>query len=113
VGLSFGGGAVLTVSSADVATGSLVASSGIGTLNSVLSAIAQQYVQAAPTTLEGAYVVVQQATAGLGLEVGVVTEYSSSRMVLENVGGVVTTLTSAGGITIVNAAGVTVLQLGP
>jgi RHS repeat-associated protein len=92
--------------------GTDVATAGGGTLNNVLSAIEQQYAVSAPTTVEGAFDVVQQATASLGLEVGVMTEFSAAGMVLQNVGGVITTLTATGGITIVNAAGLVILQLG-
>ena len=112
LGLSVSGGAVLT-SGGDVATGSIAASSGASILSNILNAIAQQYAISAPTTLEGALSVVQQATSSLGYEAGVATEFSQAGMVLQNAGGVVTTLTAAGGITIVNAAGVVVLQLGP
>jgi hypothetical protein len=95
---------------AEGTTGGVAAATG--RLSGVLSAISRQYALAQPTTLGGAFAVVQQATASLGLSAGVATSFSDSMIVLQNVGGVVTTLTATGGITVVNAAGTVILQLG-
>jgi hypothetical protein len=99
------------VVSGTVVSGGTVAAQGGSRLGTVLSAIRNEYALTQPTTIEGAWSVIHRATASLGLETGIATEFSASGMVLQNVGGVITQITATGGITII-ARGATVLQLG-
>jgi hypothetical protein len=68
------------------------------------------------TNAVGAQAVVQRAIASLpsrwGFEVGYGISYSMSEIVLQNKGGILTRLTATGGITVMDAQGNVLLQLG-
>ncbi len=85
-----------------------------GLLEGVLRAMESEYAAAAPKTMEGAMSVVTKSAQSVGLRPGTVVNGSifTETMVIQNVGGVVTTLTRSGTITVTRGETV-LLNLGP
>jgi RHS repeat-associated protein len=69
-----------------------------GQLGKVLTSIEQGYRAAAPKTALEAYGVVENATSALGLETGYATVGQGGEIVLQNAGGITTTLGEQGSI---------------
>jgi hypothetical protein len=101
-----------TVVTVDMAISWGLISSG-GRLAQVLRQIQTQYSSINPKSLEQAVEVINRAVEAAGLEPGVQVSATATSKVLLNAGGAVTTVTSSGVITVVNAAGNVVLRLFP
>jgi hypothetical protein len=97
LGWLFGRGAATGgVTAAETLARGLVSSSG--KLGQLLPAIESQFGAAAPKNALQALNVVGQATKSVGLESGYVISQEGGKIVLQNVGGVITTLGSEGSI---------------
>jgi len=83
-----------------------------GKLNPLLNAIEKAYRTAGPKNAAEALNVVRQATTAVGLDIGVGAMGAGGSIVLTNVGGITTTITSAGEIVIQRGADL-ILRLSP
>jgi RHS repeat-associated protein len=83
-----------------------------GRLVGVLSNIQEEFLSSNPKTLLDGLEVVGKAVQSAGLEAGTAIEYSAERVVLQNVGGVLTEITKDGVVT-VSRAGQILLKLIP
>jgi hypothetical protein len=83
-----------------------------GRLVGVLTNIQEEFLSSNPKTLLDGLEVVGKAVQSAGLEAGTAIEYSAERVVLQNVGGVLTEITKDGVVT-VSRAGQILLKLIP
>jgi hypothetical protein len=77
-----------------------------GKLFQVLSGMEKGYAAASPKSAFDALAVVQKATSAAGLDVGVATVEKGGAIVLQNVGGIATTLGTDGSILVQRGADV-------
>jgi hypothetical protein len=82
-------------------------------LERVLRSMQAEYEAGPPTTLREADQLVSRATAKVNLARGIKTQPSAAGIVLENIGGVKTFISTTGEIVVTNKAGQVVLRLVP